>query len=189
MAKIIGFFQSRAVREHRFSELVSPHIGSLYRMAWRWTQDSDLAEDLVQETLTKLFPRVDELEGVEKLGPWLVRVQYRCFVDMYRKRSRAPACENLGWRADTDLLDARIAAAPDGSDDIHRLELQRDLARALENLGEDQRDVILLHDAEGYSAGEVAAILNISIGTVKSRLHRARNQLKKFVGDGTFERI
>lgn len=186
MAKIIGFFQSRAVRENRFSELVSPHIGSLYRMAWRWTQDVDQAEDLVQETLTKLFPRADELERVEKLGPWLARVLYRCFVDMHRKRSRSPVCERLGWTADTDLLDARIAALPDGSDDIERLVLQQELARALESLGEDRRDVILLHDAEGYSAAEVATILDISVGTVKSRLHRARNQLKKLVGDGTF---
>lgn len=186
MTKIIKFFEMRAAREHRFSELVRPHIGSLYRMAYRWTQDRDDAEDLVQEALTKLVGRVDDMERVEKLGPWLVKVQYRCFVDLYRKRSRSPDGENPGWRADTDLLDERIAALPEGADVIRRLELQRDLARAMEGLSGEQRDVILLHDTEGYSIDEVASIMEISAGTVKSRLHRAREQLKKYLGDGTF---
>lgn len=186
MAGIIGFFQSRAVREHRFSELVSPHIGSLYRMAYRWTQDRDDAEDLVQETLARLFRRVDDMERIEMLGPWLVKVLYRCFVDQYRKRSRTPEGDNHAWRADTELLDEELARRPEGADEARRLQLQRDLARALETLSDAQRDVILLHDTEGYSAVEVAAILEISTGTVKSRLHRAREQLKKFLGDGTF---
>jgi len=186
MAKIIGFFQSSAVREHRFSELVSPHIGAMYRMAYRWTQDRDDAEDLVQEALSKLFRRVDDMERIEKLGPWLVKVLYRCFVDQHRKHGRTSGGGNSGWRADTELLDGEIASLPDETDDIRRLQLQRDLASALEGLNDEQRDVILLHDTEGYSAAEVAAILDISTGTVKSRLHRAREQLKNFLGDGTF---
>lgn len=155
-------------------------------MAYRWTQNRDDTEDLVQETLTKLVRRVDDMERVEKLGPWLVKVQYRCFVDLYRKRSRSPSGEGGVWRADTDLLDERIDTLPGGSDDIRRLELQRDLVRAMEGLSGEQRDVILLHDAEGYSATEVASILDISAGTVKSRLYRARAHLKNFLGDGTF---
>ena len=155
-------------------------------MAYRWTQDRDDTEDLVQETLTKLVERVDAMERVEKLGPWLVKVQYRCFVDLYRKRSRSPSGEGGVWRADMDLLDERIDTLPQGSDDIRRLELQRDLVRAMEGLSGEQRDVILLHDAEGYSAAEVASILDISAGTVKSRLHRARAHLKNFLGEGTF---
>ena len=82
--------------------------------------------------------------------------------------------------------DERFDALPGGSDDIRRLELQRDLVRAMEGLSDEQRDVILLHDAEGYSAAEVASILDISAGTVKSRLHRARAHLKNFLGEGTF---
>jgi len=186
MAKIIGFFQSRAVREHRFSELVKPHIGTLYRMAYRWSQDQDDAEDLVQETLTKLVTRIDEMEQVEKPGPWMVKVLYRCFVDLHRKRKRSPAGDNIGWRADTDLYNERITQLSESGNDILRLQQQRDLVKALEGLNDGQRDVILLHDSEGYSASEVATILEISVGTVKSRLHRARTRLKNFLGEGTF---
>lgn len=181
MAKIIGFFQSRADRDRRFTELVRPHLGAMHRMAYRWAQNSEDAEDLVQETLTKVVDRVEEMEKVEKLGPWLIRILYRCFVDSHRKRSRLPGQNESDWRGDIDVFDEKVLNIREVNR-IKRLELQRDLIKALETLNHDQRDIVLLHDAEGYSAGEIASILDISLGTVKSRLHRARALLKNFLG-------
>lgn len=169
MANVIQFFQSRAVRDRRFSKLVRPHLDALYRMAYRWAQNPEDAEDLVQETLVKVVDRVDEMEQLEKLRSWLIKILYRCFVDLHRKRGRTPTQE---WTADIDLLD---------EDNAKQLEYRRDLLKALETLNHEQRDVVLLHDTEGYTAAEVASILDISQGTVKSRLHRAREHLRKFL--------
>lgn len=181
MAKIIDFFQSRTVRERRFDELIRPHIRALYRMAYRWTQSPEDAEDLIQEALVKLVNRIGEMERVEKLRPWLIKILYRCFVDFHRKQGRTPLADNPGRGADTTLFEERIAESRPDQDSVKRLELQRDLVKALDTLDEDQWNVVLLHDTEGYTAAEIASILEISIGTVKSRLHRARSHLKSFL--------
>lgn len=186
MTKILDLFQGRKARNDRFSRLVRPHLDLLYRMAYRWTQSRDDAEDLVQETLVKLVDHVGEMERVEKLSSWLIKVLYRNFVDLYRKRLRSPLDETHPWRADVSLIDELITRHRGEENAIKRLELQRDLLKALETLNAGQREVILLHDTEGYSAAEVSSILGISLGTVKSRLHRARLHLKNFLGPGTF---
>lgn len=186
MTKIIDFFRSRSVSEHRFSELVRPHVGSMYRMAYRWTQNREDSEDLVQETLAKLVNRVDEMERVEKLGPWLIKVLYRSFIDFHRKQARSPGQGEAGRQADVSLFDEQTLQTSEDENFVKRLGLQRELVRALETLNDEQRDVVLLHDTEGYSAAEVGEILDVSIGTVKSRLHRARSQLKKILEQGTF---
>lgn len=175
MAKITTLFQSRAARDRRFGELVRPHLNAMYRMAYRWAQNPEDAEDLVQETLTKVVDRVDEMEQVDKLQSWLIKILYRCFVDLHRKRARSPT---ESWAADLDVLNEEIQP---GMDDAAQLEARRDLLKALETLNDDQRDVVFLHDTEGYSASEIASILEISPGTVKSRLHRARSYLKYFL--------
>ncbi|MEX2488209.1 MAG: RNA polymerase sigma factor [Pseudomonadales bacterium] len=185
MAKIIEIFRTRAARDRRFRELVQPHLKPMYRVAYRWAQNAEDAEDLVQETLTKVSGRIDEMEKIETRGPWLIKILYRSFVDFHRKRGRSPGDSPSNRDADSDLLDEELGNAAN-PDIARRLELQRDLLKALEVLNADQREVILLHDAEGYTATEVALILDISEGTVKSRLHRARAHFKNFWCDGTF---
>jgi len=185
MAKIIDLFTKRRSRG-KFTDLVRPHLRVMYRMAYRWTQNREDAEDLVQEALVKLIDRSDEMLQIDKLRPWLIKVVYRCFIDSYRKRKRSPIGVAGAWHGDESLLDDLIRRNPDEKDSIKQYEQQRMLLRALETLKEDQRNIILLHDAEGYSAAETAEILEISIGTVKSRLHRARQEIKKFLGEGTF---
>lgn len=159
-----------------YTALVRPHIAALHRVAWRWTRDRQAAEDLVQDVLLKVVDHIAEMRAIEQLRPWLVKIMYRRFVDLYRKDLRSPV-----ERAD--------AADPDqsaGPDPIEALEWQQLLAGALAQLEPDHRDVIVLHDVEGYTGPEVAAILEINEGTVKSRLHRARERLRNLVDPGTF---
>lgn len=159
-----------------YTALVRPHIAALHRVAWRWTRNRHAAEDLVQDTLLKVVDRIAEMRRIEQLRPWLVKVMYRHFVDLYRRDKRSP-------------VDHAIEVRPDltaGADPIEALEWQQMLAGALECLEPDHRDVILLHDVEGYTGPEVAEILGISPGTVKSRLHRARERLKNLIDPGTF---
>ncbi|WP_288132060.1 RNA polymerase sigma factor [Microbulbifer sp.] len=179
---LIEFFRGRAAKEDRFTALVRPHLRLMHRMAYRWTQDRVDAEDLVQDVLTHLFPRTEELSAVEKLGPWLIKVLYRRYVDLFRRRARSPIDETVPCISDDAFFQEQLQ---DESNRYHQLELQRLLNRALVQLDETWRDVVLLHDVEGYTALEVAEILEISVGTVKSRLHRARKKLKSVLEPGT----
>nr|WP_277987223.1 RNA polymerase sigma factor [Microbulbifer salipaludis] len=164
--------------------MVRPHLRLMHRMAYRWTQERADAEDLVQDVLTHLFPRVDELATVQKLGPWLIKVLYRRYVDLYRRRARSPVDETAPCVSDDQFFQERLE---DERNHYQQLELQRMLNRALFTLDESWRDVVLLHDVEGYTALEVAEILDINVGTVKSRLHRARKKLKSVLEPGTIE--
>ncbi|WP_346840225.1 RNA polymerase sigma factor [Microbulbifer sp. SAOS-129_SWC] len=178
------FFRGSAAAEDRFTALVRPHLRLMYRMAYRWSQDRSESEDLVQDVLTRLFPRLDELAAVDKLGPWLVKVLYRRYVDLYRRRARSPIDESVAWSSDESAFGDLL---PDERNRYHQLELQRALNRALETIDDSWRDVVLLHDVEGYTALEVAEILDINVGTVKSRLHRARKKLREALQLGTIE--
>lgn len=168
--------------EDRFTALVRPHLRLLHRMAYRWSQDENEAEDLVQDVLTRLFPRLDELEAVEKLGPWLVRVLYRRFVDLYRRNANSPIDGTIEAPADDAFFEERML---DQRDRVEQLILQRELNRALATIDPGWRDVVLLHEVEGYAVLEVAEILGVSVGTVKSRLHRARKKLRSALESGT----
>jgi len=178
------FFRGRRAPEDRFTALVRPHLRLMYRMAYRWTQNRAEAEDLVQDVLTRLFPRLEELAAVDKLAPWLVKVLYRRYVDLYRRRASSPVEEGLPWSSDESFFQERLL---DERDRYQQLELQRALNRALGDLDEGWRDVVLLHDVEGHTALEVAEILEINVGTVKSRLHRARKKLKAALQPGTID--
>ncbi|WP_323845835.1 sigma-70 family RNA polymerase sigma factor [Microbulbifer magnicolonia] len=178
------FFRGRAAPADRFTALVRPHLRLMFRMAYRWTQSRAEAEDLVQDVLTHLFPRVEELAAVDKPGPWLVKVLYRRYVDLYRRRASSPVEETLPWSSDDAFFQERML---DERNHYQQLELRRVLNRALAELDDGWRDVVLLHDVEGYTALEVAEILEINVGTVKSRLHRARKKLKAALQLGTID--
>lgn len=177
-AWLTRIFQCHRSPEDRFVALVFPHIRRMHRMAYRWTMDSVDADDLVQDVLTALVPRVVELESIDRLGPWLIKVLYRRYVDLYRRRRACPI-EYSGGRDGDSFCDES------GGDDYEQQDLRRALSHALMALEDDWRDTVLLHDVEGYTAVEVAEILDISVGTVKSRLHRARQKLKKMLTQGT----
>lgn len=182
MASIIQLFRAHKGKE-QFANLLRPHIEPMYRMAYRWTRSQEDAEDLVQDVLIKLANRVEEMLAVEQLRPWLIKVLYRRFVDLYRREQGSPIV-HINQDADEH---GPLDRAASNDDAASRLEQQQILAEALDTLDEDQRDVILLHAVEGYTALEIAEILDINVGTVKSRLQRARDRLKKFLQAGPFQ--
>ncbi len=180
MAAIIKLFRSRPSRKDRFHELLRPHVELMYRMAYRWTQSQPEAEDLVQDILARLATRLDEMEQVDSLRPWLLRILYNRYVDLYRRGRNSPVEGNTG---SPENENDPVHQAADHRDDITQSDNQRVLLAALQQLEDDHRDVVLLHDMEGYTTIEVADIMQISVGTVKSRLHRARAKLKACLTD------
>jgi len=156
----------------RFDALIRPHISRLYRTAYHYTRRREDAEDLVQDLLTKLYSRLDELEAVTDLQPWLTRVLYHAFIDGTRRQARSP-------QAQEDAEPAELQAAEDPHADVLQLEQRRALNHALAELSPEHRAVVTLHLIEGHSLPELSRSLGLQIGTLKSRLHRAKAQLRE----------
>jgi len=155
-------------RHAQFERLVRPHFDRLYRIAIQLTGNAASADDIVQDALIKIFRKVDTLESITPLEPWLVRVVYNTYIDYYRKQKRAEGIFETGRSADE---------AGTGSD-INRLGDLDALTRALSALSPDHRAVVVLHDVQGYALVEIGALLDCPVGTLKSRLHRARAALR-----------
>ena len=173
-----------------FDRLMRGHVRPLYRHAYRWTGDVDQAEDLVQETLTRLYTELPRLRQLEQLRPWAARVMYRLFVDGLRRAQRSPVVY-AGRSGSTGALleDGEEQEAADARWDPAELterafERER-LTAAWARLHQQHRVVLSLHEIEGYSLDEVAEIVDVPLGTAKSRLNRARNHLRELLTEGT----
>jgi RNA polymerase sigma-70 factor (ECF subfamily) len=172
-----------------FDLLMRGHVPTLYRYAYRWTRDVDQAEDLVQEALTRLYQEMPQLREIELIRPWAARVMYRIFVDTLRRARRSPV-SFVGRSGSTGALqddeDEEAEAADTTWDPAALTEqsLQRELiSAAWARLHPQHRAVLSLHEIEGYSLDEVATMIEVPLGTAKSRLHRARKHLRALLTD------
>jgi RNA polymerase sigma-70 factor (ECF subfamily) len=158
--------------------MLQVHLGRLRRLALVLTGNPDDAEDLVQDVVVKLCGRPHEVAGVRDLSTWLNRVLYNQFIDDRRRRERQP----LQLVGTADELDA---AMPGESAEpmLEALCKDRDqrLGNALSALNPEQRMVLLLHDSQGYRLTEINQLTDIPLGTLKSRLHRARSRVRELL--------
>jgi len=157
----------------------------MYRFAFRLTGQQQDAEDLVQDVVVKLYTRLGELEDVEQLRPWLNRVLYRQFIDSVRRKGRRAdiALSEIKQDGETNLMDNFPAGLPDITDQLDSARLGAALDQALSSLSPDQRTLMLLYDVDGWSQEDVAIVLDVPLGTVKSRIHRCRATLRKKLQD------
>lgn len=173
-----------------FEQLLRDHVPALYRSAFRWTGTADRAEDLVQELLVRLYPRLPELRALERLRPWALRVMYRMFVDQVRRERSSPLQFRAEARPNSELADDEGGDSIDPSAGPAELaEQQYTQARvvaAWEQLVEEHRVVLSMHDIEDYSLPELSQIMDIPLGTLKSRLHRARAKLRDLLATERF---
>ena len=142
----------------------------LYRVAYSWCHDPDLSCDLVQETMQKALRKSQQLNNEQALNAWLFTILTNCWRDHCRKQK------------DTVSLDEEqlIDPATDEQDN-ERVMVVNQVRTAIARLSNDQREVLSLVDLEGMSYSEVSSVLDIPIGTVMSRLCRARRQLKEYL--------
>jgi RNA polymerase sigma factor (sigma-70 family) len=163
-----------------FNQEFMPHINSMYNFAYRLTLDADDAKDLLQDTYLKAFRFIDSFQQGTNAKAWLFRILKNSFINDYRKKSKEPSkvdyqeVETFYNSEDVDRQitpDLRVEALQDMIGD--------EISIALNSLDVDFRTVIILCDLEGFKYEEMAKILDIPIGTVRSRLHRARNLLKE----------
>jgi RNA polymerase sigma factor (sigma-70 family) len=170
-----------------FARLLRDHIPALYRSAYRWTGAVDRAEDLVQQLLLRLYPRLAELRELDQLRPWVLRVMYRIFVDQLRRERSSPvqfgADQGTDEEGNVAENDAWLDPGPGPQDLVEQEVTQERLLRAWAQLGEEHRVVLSMHDIEVYTLPELARIMEIPLGTLKSRLHRARARLRELLAE------
>lgn len=165
--KLLDFFQ----RPRQFETQLAESRCRLLRLAYSWCRNAALADDLVQEALTKALDRQEQLRDPAAFHPWLVSILANCWHDHLRRGKE--------W-LDLDSLDEH--ELPDDCDPAQEClqnETIRRVRAAVAALPAGQREVITLVDLEEFSYAEVAAILEIPIGTVMSRLSRARAALRE----------
>ncbi len=162
-----------------FNNEFLPHINSMYNFGYRLTLDEDDAKDLVQDTYLKAFRFIESFQKGTNAKAWLFRILKNSFINDYRKKSKEPNkvdYQEVESYYNSDDVDHPITS------DLRTESLQDmigdEISNALNSLDVDFRTVIILCDLEGFKYDEMAKILDIPIGTVRSRLHRARNLLK-----------
>ncbi len=163
-----------------FHDEFMPHINSMYNFAYRLTFDEDDANDLVQDTYLKAFRFIHSFEKGTNAKAWLFRILKNSFINDYRKKSKEPAkvdYQDVETYYNSDDVDRQIT--PDLRVESLQDMIGDEISNALNSLDVDFRTVIILCDLEGFKYEEMAKILDIPIGTVRSRLHRARNLLKE----------
>lgn len=176
MKNIFSIWQARKNPNSGFEELVAPHIDRLYRLGYRFSGTRHDAEDLIQELLVKLYPRSKELSNIEKLGPWLSKSLYHLFIDQTRRMTNSPVALAEGIGIELEAV-ACVNAGPD--EYLVREQRFAKLEQALFTLNFEQRTLVAMHDMEGYTLPELSSMLDTPLGTLKSRLHRARASLRE----------
>ncbi|MEN8130910.1 MAG: sigma-70 family RNA polymerase sigma factor [Pseudomonadota bacterium] len=150
----------------------------LFRLAWSWCHDPQLADDLVQVTLLRALQGLDKLRDPERLEVWLTQILVNQHQDTLRRR-----------RNDTTYEEGLFPAVGSPDQDLQRTDLIARVRTAVRQLGDEQRKVLTLVDLMEFSYVEVAQALDIPIGTVMSRLCRARRNLKRRIEQQSLEPI
>jgi RNA polymerase sigma-70 factor (ECF subfamily) len=177
-----GSRMQRGERARPFGDELLAHADALYHFARNLTRADDAARELVQDTFVRALGAQGSFVAGSNLKAWLFRILHNAFVDRHRRTSKSPL----------ELRDDTLDGAPEDAGDVWLrgdIELERlrrlvadDIRAALAELSLEARTVILL-DVEGFTETEIARVMDSAIGTVKSRLIRARAKLRVLLGD------
>ncbi|MDF1544199.1 MAG: sigma-70 family RNA polymerase sigma factor [bacterium] len=170
-----------AEKRKQFEAEALPHMDALLRTALRMTKNERDAEDLVQEAFVKAYRFWDKFEPGSNCRAWLFKIMTNIFINNYRSKSRSPMAVNVD-EIDDNFLYGQLSTGEKSStpeQELFAKIFDDDVKKAIENLPDDFRMVVVLSFLEGFSYQEIAEIADLQLGTVKSRLHRGRKLLQK----------
>lgn len=172
-------------KRKQFEAEALPHMDALYRTALRMTKNQSDAEDLVQETMVKAYRFWDKFEPGSNCRAWLFKIMTNIFINEYRSKSRTPVSVNMDDIDDNFLYGQLAAFSPEKNpeEQLFAKIFDDDVKKAIEELPDDFRLVVVLSFLEDFSYQEIADIVDLQLGTVKSRLHRGRKLLQKKLYD------
>lgn len=161
-------------RRDAFGELVTRYQARLYNAALRLVQSPDDAADVVQDAFLNAFQSLHTFKGDAEFFTWLYRIAFNTAISLKRKKRPAVSLENCEPGIDPD--DPSEYVKPGAT--LERTEDERQLSLAIARLSAEHREVLLLKDIEGLKYEDIAELLGVPIGTIRSRLHRARLELR-----------
>lgn len=191
-ARLIHLLRKRD--EAAFNELVLTYEAQVYRLAFRMLGNTEDARDLAQEVFVQVFRSIENFRGDSKLGTWLFRITVNLsknqnkYLARRQKKLHSELDESLG----VDTSGAEGVTAGETAQPEERAmagQFERIIAASLAALDEEHRTIVILRDVEGLSYEEVAQIADLPLGTLKSRLHRARALLRQLIEEATGEAI
>lgn len=161
-----------------FEREAIPHMDALFNFALKMTGDSDEADDLVQETYLKAFRFFDKFEKGTNCKAWLFRIMKNTYINKYRKETKEP--DKVDYEEVENFYENVKPSSTDSAHlekDIFDNLLDDELSEAINSLPDDFKTVVILCDIEGFTYEEIADFIDVPVGTVRSRLHRARKML------------
>jgi RNA polymerase sigma-70 factor (ECF subfamily) len=170
-----------------FTQLVDRHQRSLINFFYHLSWDRPLSEDCAQEVFLRLYSHLGTYEPQAKFTTFLYRIARNLWIDKVRSAAshgKPVSLESqVGFGEERTLRDRVSAASPTPVEILTREETQDELKRAIEQLPEEQKSVLILSEIQGLKYQEIGAILEIPVGTVKSRMHTAMEKLKELLSD------
>jgi RNA polymerase sigma-70 factor, ECF subfamily len=181
--------------EKAFNELVVTYERRVFALVFRMLGRREEAEDLAQEVFVQVFKAIDQFRGDSKLSTWI----YRIAVNLCKNRTKYLARRHAGSEDDVDAMADRaplstakgVSVGDVGRPDelVEGMQLEVVVKRAIAQIDTDFRQVLILRDVEDMSYEEIAAVTGLAEGTVKSRIHRARGQLRALVEKALGEKL
>jgi len=170
----------RSENDQLYHTEMVPHMTLLHNYALRLTGNEDDAKDLLQDTYLKAYRFIDKYEKGTNAKAWLFRILKNSFINNYRKNVRTPdQVEYNEVEEFVDLIKDHTAQSTDLRKDFYDNLLEDEVVTAMDSLTEEFRTIIILSDLEEMTYEEIAEILEIPLGTVRSRLHRARKAMQE----------
>ncbi|MFN0276035.1 MAG: sigma-70 family RNA polymerase sigma factor [Chitinophagales bacterium] len=178
----------KAHKDRIFEKEFLPHADALYNFAYHLVYDEEDANDLVQETFLKAYRFIDSYQQGTNAKAWLFKILKNAFINDYRKKVKQPTKVDYDKLFDyKETEEESYVEYVDLRQEVFQGLIGDEVTRAINELPVDFKTVILLCDVEDFSYEEIAKIVDIPIGTVRSRLHRARNILKDKLRNYAFE--